>query len=52
MEDYFKSDPNCVGVMIEAIQGEKGIIVPDEGYCLAVKKLCEKYNILYIADEV
>lgn len=38
--------------MIEPIQGEGGIIVPDDGYLLKVRELCDKYNVLLIADEV
>ena len=38
--------------MLEPIQGEGGIIIPSEKYLHEVKKLCEKYNILLIADEV
>jgi ornithine--oxo-acid transaminase len=46
------SDPNCAGFMVEPIQGEAGVIVPDEGYFPAVRKLCDKYNVLWVADEV
>lgn len=45
-------DPNIAGFMVEPIQGEAGVIVPDEGYLNACKALCEKYNVLFIADEV
>lgn len=38
--------------MVEPIQGEAGVVVPTDGYLTEVKKLCEKYNILMIADEV
>jgi ornithine--oxo-acid transaminase len=38
--------------MVEPIQGEAGVVVPSDGYMAEVKKLCEKYNILLIADEV
>jgi ornithine--oxo-acid transaminase len=38
--------------MVEPIQGEAGVIVPDKGYLAAVRKLCTKYNVLFIADEV
>ena len=38
--------------MFEPIQGEGGIIVPPEGYFKKVKQLCQKYNVLMIADEV
>ena len=34
------------------IQGEAGVVVPDEGYLSGVRKLCTKYNVLFIADEV
>lgn len=36
VEAYFKSDPNCVGIMIEPIQGEGGVIIPDLGYLARV----------------
>lgn len=45
-------DPNVAGFMVEPIQGEAGVIVPDKGYLSACKALCEKYNVLFIADEV
>ena len=38
--------------MVEPIQGEAGVVVPDDGYMKKVKDLCEKYNVLLIADEV
>ena len=38
--------------MVEPIQGEAGVVVPPDGYMKEVKKLCEKYNVLLIADEV
>jgi len=38
--------------MIEPIQGEGGVIIPQKGYLAKVKALCEKYNILLITDEV
>lgn len=46
------SDPNVAGFMAEPIQGEAGVIVPDEGYLKSVSALCKKYNVLFIADEV
>lgn len=45
-------DPNCAAFMVEPIQGEAGVVVPDEGYLASVRKLCTKYNVLFIADEV
>ncbi len=38
--------------MFEPIQGEAGVVVPDEGYIANVRKLCTKYNVLMIADEI
>ena len=46
------TDPNVCAFMVEPIQGEAGVIVPDQGYLAGVRKLCTKYNILFIADEV
>ena len=45
-------DPNVCAFMVEPIQGEAGVVVPDEGYLSGVRKLCTKYNVLFIADEV
>jgi ornithine--oxo-acid transaminase len=38
--------------MVEPIQGEAGVVVPDDGYLSGVRYLCSKYNVLFIADEV
>jgi ornithine--oxo-acid transaminase len=38
--------------MVEPVQGEAGVVVPDDGYLRKVKDLCKKYNVLMIADEV
>ncbi|XP_005091135.1 ornithine aminotransferase, mitochondrial isoform X1 [Aplysia californica] len=45
-------DPNVCAYMFEPIQGEAGVVVPDEGYLTKVRELCTKYNVLMIADEV
>ena len=45
-------DPNVCAFMVEPIQGEAGVVVPDEGYLAGVRRLCTKYNVLFIADEV
>ena len=45
-------NPDCVAFMLEPIQGEAGIIVPSDGYLSNVKYLCNKYNVLFIADEI
>lgn len=44
--------PNTVGFMVEPIQGEGGVIVPPSGYLAEAKRICEKENILFIADEI
>ena len=46
------SDPNCAAFMLEPIQGEAGVIVPDNGYLREVRRLCSKYNVLMVADEI
>ncbi|XP_046562092.1 ornithine aminotransferase, mitochondrial-like [Haliotis rubra] len=45
-------DPNVCAFMMEPIQGEAGVVVPQEGYLRKVRELCTKYNVLWIADEV
>lgn len=45
-------DPNVAGFMVEPIQGEAGVIVPDDGYLSGAAALCKKYNVLFIADEI
>ena len=45
-------DKNVAAFMVEPIQGEAGVIVPDNGYLAGVRELCTKYNVLFIADEV
>jgi ornithine--oxo-acid transaminase len=45
-------DPNVAGFLVEPIQGEAGVYVPDEGYLKAAYDLCKKNNVLFIADEV
>ena len=45
-------DPNVCAFMVEPIQGEAGVVVPDDGYLSGVRLLCNKYNVLFIADEV
>lgn len=45
-------DPNVCAFMVEPIQGEAGVVVPNEGYLAGVRRLCTEYNVLFIADEV
>jgi len=51
LEEKLK-DPNTCAFMVEPIQGEAGVVVPDAGYLKGVRALCDKYNVLWIADEV
>mmetsp|Transcript_62915 Transcript_62915/g.153176 ORF Transcript_62915/g.153176 Transcript_62915/m.153176 type:complete len:447 (+) Transcript_62915:85-1425(+) len=50
--EFMKDAENIAAFMVEPIQGEAGVMVPDDGYMSKVKDLCEKYNVLLIADEV
>ncbi|WP_159023466.1 ornithine--oxo-acid transaminase [Formosa sp. L2A11] len=52
LEAALKNNPNVAGFLVEPIQGEAGVYVPSEGYLSKAKALCEKYNVLFIADEV
>ena len=45
-------DPNVCAFLVEPIQGEAGVFVPDEGYLKKVSELCKASNVLFIADEV
>lgn len=45
-------DKNVAGFLVEPIQGEAGVLVPDEGYLIKAKQLCEAANVLFIADEI
>lgn len=45
-------DKNVAAFMVEPIQGEAGVVVPDAGYLTKVRELCTKYNVLFVADEV
>ncbi len=51
LEQKIKEE-HIAGFMAEPIQGEAGVIVPDEGYIKKVAALCKKHNVLFIADEV
>lgn len=52
LEKAITSSPNIAGFLVEPIQGEAGVYVPSEGYLAKAKALCEKHNVLFIADEV
>lgn len=45
-------DKDVAGFLVEPIQGEAGVVVPDDGYLLNAKQLCEESNVLLIADEI
>ncbi|MBI9053174.1 MAG: ornithine--oxo-acid transaminase [Bacteroidales bacterium] len=45
-------DPNVAAFLVEPIQGEAGVYVPEDGYLKKASELCKKYNVLFIADEV
>ena len=45
-------DKNVCAFMVEPIQGEAGVVIPDEGYLQKVRALCNEYNVLFIADEI
>jgi ornithine--oxo-acid transaminase len=45
-------NPNVAGFMVEPIQGEAGVVVPDEGYLKQAYELCRQHNVVFIADEV
>ena len=46
------SDFNIAAFLVEPIQGEAGVVVPEEGYLTKAKALCKENNVLFIADEV
>ncbi|NND11607.1 MAG: ornithine--oxo-acid transaminase [Flavobacteriaceae bacterium] len=52
LEDVLSTNENIAGFLVEPIQGEAGVYVPSDDYLIKAKALCEKYNVLFIADEV
>ncbi len=52
LEHALESNTNVAGFLVEPIQGEAGVYVPSENYLKEAKALCEKHNVLFIADEV
>jgi ornithine--oxo-acid transaminase len=50
--EHALQDPDVAGFLVEPIQGEAGVYVPDEGYLKKAYELCNKKNVLFIADEV
>jgi len=51
LEEELKK-PNVAGFLVEPIQAEAGVFVPDDGYLRKAANLCKKYNVLFVADEV
>ena len=51
LEEECRSNNVC-SFMVEPIQGEAGVVVPNEGYLRGVREICDRYNVLWIADEV
>jgi ornithine--oxo-acid transaminase len=52
LEDMILDDPFIAGFIVEPIQGEAGVLVPDEGYLAKARQLCKDANVLFIADEI
>jgi len=52
LEKAIQTHPNTIAFLVEPIQGEAGVNVPDEGYLKGAKEICEKYDCLLIADEI
>ncbi|MCL4134618.1 UNVERIFIED_CONTAM: hypothetical protein GTU68_044860 [Idotea baltica] len=52
LQEALENNPNIAAFLVEPIQGEAGVYVPSDGYLAAAKKMCEEYNVLFIADEV
>jgi ornithine--oxo-acid transaminase len=51
LEEALK-DGNVAAFMVEPIQGEAGVVIPEDGYLKTVRALCDQYNVLFIADEI
>ncbi len=52
LKEALENNENIAGFLVEPIQGEAGVYVPSDDYLSKAKALCEKYNVLFIADEV
>lgn len=52
LEQALKENPNVCGFLVEPIQGEAGVMVPDEGYLAKAHALCKEYDVLLMADEI
>ncbi|WP_439881066.1 ornithine--oxo-acid transaminase [Pontibacter sp. MBLB2868] len=52
LEEALKENPNVCGFLVEPIQGEAGVVVPDDGYLAKAHALCKEYDVLLMADEI
>ncbi|MDH6305722.1 ornithine--oxo-acid transaminase [Parabacteroides sp. PF5-5] len=52
LRELLEKDKNIVGFLAEPIQGEAGVVVPDDGYLHSCRELCREHNVLFIADEI
>lgn len=52
LEKVLETDKNIAAFLVEPVQGEAGVVIPDDGYMKACAELCKKHNVLLIADEI
>lgn len=52
VSELLEQDPEICAVLLEPIQGEAGVVVPDDGYLHQLSLACKKHNVLFIADEI
>ncbi|UOB18203.1 ornithine--oxo-acid transaminase [Abyssalbus ytuae] len=52
LEEVLEKNKNIAGFLVEPIQGEAGVYVPGEGFLSETRTICEKHNVLFIADEI
>jgi ornithine--oxo-acid transaminase len=52
LENVLQNNSNIAGFLVEPIQGEAGVFTPSDDYMMKVRTLCNKYNVLFLADEI
>jgi ornithine--oxo-acid transaminase len=52
LEKVLSINQDVAGFLVEPVQGEAGVIIPDEGYLKTCREICSRYNVLFIADEI
>lgn len=52
VKEAFEEHSDIVGVLVEPIQGEAGVVVPEEGFLSEIARLCKQHNSLFMADEI